>query len=190
MKKSNNYETLYRKNEANGNIIIDVALDKYLEFFHEWDNATFRKRDIHPELTHFLDLCSEDIPLRKTIEIQFCVKNSNISKEKENQIRTSYFNYYSSLRRLERKKAKRFLRLTGVLILASLLLLSLYVILNGKISSSIGSKVLLESLLIGGWVFTWEAIHMLCLDIIEPFNRRRELKRFLNADIGFRYLSP
>ena len=33
MKKPNNYEMLYRKNPRTGRIIIDVALDDYLEFF-------------------------------------------------------------------------------------------------------------------------------------------------------------
>lgn len=54
---------LYRKNEETGRIIIDIALDDYLDFFHEWDNSTFKKRDIHTDLAEFLDLCSEDIPL-------------------------------------------------------------------------------------------------------------------------------
>ena len=66
MKKANKYETLYRKNNYTGRIIIDIALEDYHEFFHEWDNASFRKRDIHPELAQFLDLCSEDIPLKKS----------------------------------------------------------------------------------------------------------------------------
>lgn len=189
MKHPRNYELLYRKNEANGNVIIDVLLNNYLEFFHEWDNAAFRKRDIHPELSNFLDLCSEDIPLRKEIEIQFCVKTAEISKDKEDQIRTSYYNYYQSLNRLERRKTKRHLRFSGILLLTALLLLSFYVILNSSIASkTIVMRVLLESLLIGGWVFAWEAIHMLFLDMIDPFRRRRELKRFLKADIGFRYL--
>lgn len=61
MKNSNKYEMLYRKNYNTGRIIIDIALEDYLEFFHEWDNSVFKKRDIHIELAEFLDLCSEDI---------------------------------------------------------------------------------------------------------------------------------
>ena len=104
MKKVNKYETLYRKNNDTGRIIIDIALEDYLEFFHEWDNSVFRKRDIHPELAEFLDLCSEDIPLRKKIEIVFTMNTDEISIEKEEQIRISYKNYYNSLQRLESRK--------------------------------------------------------------------------------------
>ena len=76
MKKSDNYEIQYRKNPDTGRIIIDIALDNYLEFFHEWDNSIFKKRDINPELAEFLDLCSEDIPLRKKLEIVFSINSS------------------------------------------------------------------------------------------------------------------
>jgi len=187
VKKKSTYEILYRKNKTNGKIIIDVALNGYNEFFHEWDNAAFRKRDIHQDLAHFLDLCSEDIPLRKSLEIQFCVKTNEKSAEHEDRIRASYLNYYNALLRGEKKKTKRIFRTSGILLLVSVLLLFLHVFLSGNIVNTILSKVFLESLLIGGWVFTWEAIHGITIDIIIPFRRHRELKRFIQADISFSY---
>lgn len=185
MKKVNKYETLYRKNNATGRVIIDIGLEDYLEFFHEWDNSAFRKRDIHPELAEFLDLCSEDIPLRKKLEIVFSLNTDEISAEKEEQIRISYKNYYNSLKRLVNRKAERFFKVSAILLLTSIVLLSAYTLLREVTNHSIISDVLLESLLIGGWVFTWEAVHLLFLDIIEPFRRRREIKRFLEAEITF-----
>ncbi len=187
MKKKHTYELLYRRNEANDKIIIDVALNDYNEFFHEWDNAVFRKRDIHQDLAHFLDLCSEDIPLRKKIEIHFCVKNIVKSTEHEDRIRASFINYYNALLRGVKKKTKRIFCTSGILLLVSVILLFLHVFLNGIIISTIMSKVFLESLLIGGWVFTWEALHGITIDIIIPFRRHRELKRFIEADIVFSY---
>ena len=179
IKKTKKYETIYRRNKSTGRVIIDIALDDYIEFFHEWDNSTIKKRDIHPELAEFLDLCSEDISLREKLEINFSLNTAGISKEKEELIRISYHNYYNSLKRLSNRKTKRFFKLSAVLLFISLSLLSLYTLLANRIQSkAIISNVFLESLLIGGWVFTWEAVHMLFLDIIEPFRRRREINRF------------
>lgn len=189
MKKTNNYEMLYRKNNDTGRIIIDIALDDYLEFFHEWDNSTLKKRDIHSELAQFLDLCSEDIPLRKKLEIEFSLNTVDVRKEKEEFIHISYKNYYNSLKRLEDRKTKRFVKSSTILLLISLILLFTYGLLINKENDTILSRVLLESLLIGGWVFTWEAVHILFIDIIEPFSRRREIKRFLEAELRFKYLS-
>ena len=187
MKTGKNYESLYRRNQKTGRVIIDINLGDYLEFFHEWDNAAFRKRDIHPELVQFLDLCSEEIPLRNKLEIVFTI-GTNKSPEKEEMIRTSYRNYYNSVKRLETRKTKRIIKISAILLSIALTLLTAYGLLVDFRESNIISKVLLESLLIGGWIFTWEAVHMLFLDIIEPFRRRREIKRFLEAELTFKYL--
>lgn len=187
MKKINKYETLYRRNNDTGRVIIDVALEDYLEFFNEWDNSPFKKRDIHPELIHFFDECSEDIPLSKKLEIVFSLNTEENSIEKEEQIRISYKNYYNSLNRLVNRKTERFFKVSAILLFTSLVLLSAYALLRKVTKHSIISDVLLESLLIGGWVFTWEAVHLLFLDIIEPFRRRREIKRFLEAELSFKH---
>lgn len=190
MKKSNSYEMLYRKNRDTGRVIIDVALGNYLEFFHEWDSSTFKKRDINPELAEFLDLCSEEISLRKKLEIVLTLNLNTveIDKEKEELIRISYENYYNSLKRFERRRVKRYIRISAILISISFILLFSYGVLNKIKEKSIISDVFLESLLIGGWVFAWETIHLLFIDIMEPIRRYREIKRFLEADISFKYL--
>ena len=187
MKKSNKYESLYRKNKATGRVIIDIALDDYLEFFNEWDNSAFKKRDIHGELVEFLDLCSEDIPLRKELEIVFSLSEEEFSPEKEEQIRISYRNYYNSIIRLEKRKTKGYVRNSIFLLLIALTLLTIYGLAIDSENRTIVSRVLHESLLIGGWVFTWEAVHLLFIDIIAPLRRHRELKRLLEAEISFKY---
>lgn len=188
MKKSKKYESLYRKNRNTGRVIIDIALEDYLEFFNEWDNSAFKKRDIHSELLQFLELCSEDIPLRKKLEFVFSLNSAEAIKEKEEQIRISFRNYFYSIQRLEKRKTNRFIRNSLVLLFIALMLLTLYGFMSRYTPSNILTKVLLESLLIGGWVFAWEAVHLLFIDIIEPLRRRRELDRFLDAEINFQYL--
>lgn len=183
------YETQYRRNKETGRIIIDIALDNYQEFFHEWDNSVFKKRDIHPELAEFLDLCSEDIPLRKSLEIIFTLNTSEYNADKEEQIHVSYKNYYSSLNRLETRKVKRIIRISTILLVISLTLLFVYGFFSNRAANNIISNVLLESLLIGGWVFAWEAVHLLFLDILAPFRRHREIKRLFEAVISFKYSS-
>ncbi len=186
--KKTHYETLYRKNPENGRVIIDVSLENYLDFFHVWDNAVFKNRDINTGLAKFLDMCSEDIPLRKKLEIVFCVNTAESQLEKEDQIRTSFRNYYVSMNRLEQRKTKRLVRFSGILLFVSIVLLTAYSLLSDYEPTRTVVKVLMESLLIGGWVFTWEAVHLFFLDVLEPFHRRREIKRFLEADISFKYL--
>ncbi len=187
MKKEKYYEQLYRINPTTNRVIIDISLDNYLDFFHEWDNSVFKKRDINTALVQFLDLCSSDIPLSKKIEISFMLEDESHSSTKESQIRESFQNYYHSLYRLETKKTRRYIRTAIVLLVVSLSLLAIYGLLIDTTSSSILFRVLRESLLIGGWVFAWEAVHLVFIDIIEPIYRIREIKRFTTANLTFTY---
>ena len=39
MKREKKQESLYRVNATTGNTIIEISLEDYGEFFHEWDNT-------------------------------------------------------------------------------------------------------------------------------------------------------
>ena len=181
------YENLYRENVANGNIIIEIVLDDYMHFFHQWDNAIFRKRDMHPELAAFLDICSADIPLSKKLDIQFYVKNKSRDENREKMIFESYHNYYEFFGRMEKKKTKRNFRYAFVLLLVALVLIFLHTILVESVLDRVWSEVFLEGLLIGGWVFMWESLHMVSFESQDLFRRNKELVRFLKATITFKY---
>lgn len=185
MKK--NYEQVFKRNPENGKILIEVSLNDYLEFFHEWDNAVFKKRDMHPELAAFLEECSQDIPLKEELEIQFYLETGAPDPRQEETIRTSYRNFYNALIFWEKKEVRRIVAGSGILLLIALTLLLLYTVLSGKETDTVVSSVLMESLLIGGWVLTWEAFHGIAIDIIQPFKRRKAMRRFLHAAVSFRY---
>ena len=177
--------SLYRRSPVTNNILIDIALDRYLDFFHEWDNATFKKRDINPELAAFLDICSEDIPMNRQFDINFHIKNIALDSEKEKLILASYSNYYNALKKLEDRKVRKISRFSIILFAIATGFIFLYIVTNAKSQSQLLPRVFLEGLIIGGWVFMWEALHMLFFDILEPFKRKRELERFLKAKITF-----
>lgn len=114
------YKSLYPKNSTTGNRVIEISLDDYNDFFHEWDNSILKKRDMNPELTEFLDQCSEDIPLKDKMEIIFFIENDSKDPDKENELKESYNNYYSLYYRIEKKKIKELYQSTIVLVLIGL----------------------------------------------------------------------
>lgn len=132
-------------------------------------------------------MCSDDIPIRKKIEIALTVDEDEGFKEKEDMIRTSFKNYYSALKRTETRNIKRHVRISLISLFTALILLTLYIIFIDTEANTIVSKVLLESLLIGGWVFAWEAVHLMFIDIFSRISRRREINRLLEAEISFFY---
>lgn len=181
------YEKLYRKNDNTGNVIIDVVLEDYMNFFDEWDNASFKKRDMHPELAKFLDRCSEDIPIKENMEINFCVKHENKDEEKEKLIICSYKGYYAFYNRIKEKKIRGHLYKALLLVMTSISILLCYELLSNVLPESVWSTLLFEGMIIGGWVFLWEALHVITFHRHEHVLRNKEIKRLLRAPIIFEY---
>lgn len=181
--------SLYRINPDTKRVIIEISLQTYMEYFHEWDNAVFRKRDVHPELAEFLDLCSEDIPLHKQIEIEFCIKNRAEDLEKERLIEASFRNFYKAQNRLITLAVRKLLHKAIILFAVSCLFIALHLILSNSTNTHVFFRLIKEGVLIGGWVFMWEGFHTAFMHIWDPLRRRRIINRFLNADIRFRTIA-
>jgi hypothetical protein len=181
------YENLHRINPETGTTVIDISLDDYMDFFHEWDNASFKKRGMHPELAEFLDRCSEDIPIKKKIEIIFFVENESKDENKEKLILESYKNHYAFYDRTVKKKIKALFLTAFYMTFISACFIFSHEILSKNLSGTTWTDVFLEGLMVGGWVFLWEAIHFLTFERRDYFHRSKELKRFLQAPIIFNY---
>jgi len=177
---------MYRINEKTHRVVIDIALDRYLDYFHEWDNASFKKRDLNPELASFLDLCSEEIPLRRKLELNFCIKDRADDPMEEQMVLASYRNYYQSQFQMVRRSLNRIFRSAFVMFLTAIALIALYTFLKDGKGPGILSGILVEGVLIGAWVFMWETFHMVFFNSLEPLLRMKELKRFLDAELVFR----
>ena len=181
------YETVYRKNQETGRYIIDIALDGYMDFFHEWDNASFKRRDMHPELAEFLDMCAEDIPVKKDIEIHFCVDNQPLDPEKEKLIRQSYEHYYDFFGKIKEKKIQSNFQSSLVLAAIGIVLILLNSVLVKDLPHELWYEVPLKGLYIGGYVFFWEALYNGYFGSKELISRRKQLKRLKRAILHFKY---
>ena len=181
------YEQIFKRDSESGKIVIEISLNDYLEFFHEWDNAVFKKRDMHPELAEFLEECSRDIPPKEALDVRFYLADEPRDPEKEEVIRSSYRNYFDAALSFEEGEVKRTVYGSGVMLFIALILLSVYTLLAGRSAGTVITSALLESLLIGGWVLTWEAFHRVAIDMIQPLRRKKMNKRLQGAAISFRY---
>jgi hypothetical protein len=102
-------------------------------------------------------------------------------------IRESYKNYYGFLNRQEEKKIKAlFMEILTLTIIGVCFIFS-NDILSKILPRTDWADVFLEGLLVGGWVFMWEALHLITFERQDYFKRNKELKRFLKAPIVFGY---
>lgn len=180
------YQQVYRIDEESDRVIIDVAMDRYLDYFHEWDNSTYKRRDLHPDLAQFLNVCSKEIPLSRKLKIVFAIKNKKEDLQKESMITDSYHYYYlAELQHVERQIKRKF-RFAIFVAAIAILIIAMYYLSSAPMNEIFAYRIVREGILIGGWVFMWEAFHIIAFQTLDPIKRRKELKRFLEAPLVFR----
>jgi hypothetical protein len=125
--------------------------------------------------------------LRKKLELSFCIKSRKEEDvEKENILVASYQNYYDSQLHMVERNLRRHFKFSLILFFIAIGFIALYFVVDKSDGGHLLSQIMVEGVLIGAWVFMWESFHMVFFESMEPMKRRRELKRFLEAKIGFR----
>ncbi|QEK11364.1 hypothetical protein FQB35_02690 [Crassaminicella thermophila] len=178
---------MYSQNPDTGNFIVEIQMENYLYIFNEWDSASFKRRDIDPDLSDFLESCSSDIPLNMGIELHFNILNEERSLKKEKTIISGLRNYYARCLYFEKQALKELYRKFLFYILIAFPLFFCSYALDYYIVDNIIFTGLLEGVYVGGWVFLWAAIEMLAFDRGPIIRKIKECNRLLKAPIYFSY---
>ena len=178
-------ERIYEKNSLNGNYIIEVSLNNYAGIFNDWDHAPYKRKDIDPELITFIQESIDDIPLEYNVDICFYFSEEEKNQEREKIIVSRLRTYYTIYIEIKKNKIKSILKnaIIYMLISAVLLTSSYFGVLY---RDNIVFYTLTEIIIVGGWVFLWEAISLLMFEKRKVSILINNYKRFI-VDISFRY---
>lgn len=185
-KKDRIFGEIYTIDESTGLYMIEIALDRYLDIFNEWDPAPFKRRALDSDLELYLEGSSEEIPLRYPVELCFTLpegtRDETMEEESIDGLKNSFiFKIYL---------LKKELRKTNAQMLQDVILGFMFLWLGGIVSNQFADLAFLalvgESLFIGGWVFLWEAVSLFFFTNRELYHRYRIYKRLQNAPVIFR----
>jgi len=178
---------IYQQNPDTGAFLIEAALDRYEDIFNEWDPAPYKTRDLNPDLRHYLEDSSGDIPLREAVELLFKAPAHVYDDAKECSVREGLSTYLTCEVGSARKSLRRLHRLSFINLCVAAALLTAVMKVSRIQDGTLLMAVLREGLTIGSWVFTWELISLF---FFRRFELRRELKkwkRLAKADVSFAY---
>jgi len=177
----------YRRDPETGAFIVDIDLGRYADVFNDWDRGPMRRRDIDPDLLFFLRTCSSDIPLDRPIRFSFSLSSHLRDTKKEEWITAGLRNYFAFSARQAHDDLRKNRADTLRYVVIAFVLISLAYLFQPYWPQHLLSQVATEGLIIGGWVFLWEAISAFVFKNREVRRRLKEEQRFLDAPLSFEY---
>lgn len=174
---------LYNKNSKSDEFIINLVLYKYEDIFNIYDNRPYHNKKLNNEVKDFLQQSFRDIPNLFDIKLRITILDENKSETMEKNIIRAIKNTYNFdskylLRNFNRMRIK-----VMIYILIAIALLG-----AGYIFEETSLKrVLVESVSIGGWVFLWEAIHIVFMDRYDLLYELNNTMRSADSNIIFNY---
>ncbi len=178
------HETTYKKGE-DGAYEILVSLNKYEDIYSDFDPSPFKKRDIQEDFVDYIWDSALDIPIKEDISVVFLMEENIRDLRKENQVLkalNNYFEYILNKKKREyhneKKKSFRYL-IIGIL-------LAIFVYNDVFSGVKVWNKIFSEGIMIGTWVFFWEAFYDIFIECQTVRKEIKLAKRFLKIKYVFK----
>lgn len=178
---------IYRYDNQKQAYIIDIDLDYYQEIFNDWDASPVRKKDLDPDLVHYLESSSEEISKKNNLTIHFSLPVDQKDKSKEKKVLAGIHNYYNSTLYFTRKELNFSLRKIALFVTLGFSFILFAYLAQNQLNLNLGFDVLIEGVFIGGWVLLWEAFSLFFFSMHELRKKKSMYIRFLDSDIVFDY---
>lgn len=185
--KHNFLEQFYTIDSETGDYIIEISLKDYDEVFNSWDSSVYNIRDLDSSLKSFLLECSRDIEMRNNIILRFNMVDENKDDNIEETVTNGIRNYFNYCLHFTKNNIYQQTKKIIVYVLVSFIFTFLSFFLQKEMEADIFNKIILQALLLGGWVFLWEAFTLLFFQGRETLKKKKEYKRLLMAPVKFRY---
>jgi len=178
---------IYHTNQHNNAYLIELNLDDYDDLFNSWDGAELDRKELDPELSHFLERASYELPLKDKVELCFYLPEKKKDEKMEadskatikNNFRMKQFFIDQDLKHNNKKTA-------AYIVMGILFLITAYLIPETQ-DLSLLISLLMEGLFVGGWVFLWEAFSIFFFGSRELRDKKKRYFRYLDSDIVFNY---
>ncbi len=179
---------VFDRNTATGAFIVKTALKEYSDIFSDVDASPIRKRDLDSAyLDYFID-CSEDIPLRYKLELQFLCPGKIQDCAGEGRVKDGLGAYCNIMMLTLSEKIRKSYRKSIGYILVFIILVSSAYGFDASFHKNVFTETLQEGIFVGAWVFMWEAFVILFLNRRDEVMEYKRYERLEKSKVEFRYL--
>jgi hypothetical protein len=148
--------------------IIDVRLVELRQLFNPIDPAPFRDRDLDPKIEEFIVDWSREAPSEKALALSVRLDRAAASADEPQVVRDAVHQFFALRAVATRRRLRRLFRVGRVSLVIGLAVLAvlfgLAQVVTHRAPASAVSRLLQESLLIGGWVAMWRPLEIFLYD--------------------------
>lgn len=178
---------IYHTNRYNNAYLVELNLDQYDDLFNSWDGSALDRKELDPELSHFLERASYELPLKEKVELCFYLPKNKKNEKMEADSRATIKNNFKMKQFfIDQDLKQSYKKIATYIVMGILFLFTAYLIPETK-DLSILISLLMEGLFVGGWVFLWEAFSIFFFGSRELKDKKKRYFRYLDSDIVFKY---
>ena len=178
---------IYHTNQHNNAYLVELNLDNYDDLFNSWDGSALDRKELDPELSHFLERASYELPLKDKVELCFYLPKKKKDEKMEADSRATIKNNFRMKQFfIEQDLKQNNKKIATYIVMGLLFLITAYLIPETQ-DLSLLISLLMEGLFVGGWVFLWEAFSIFFFGRRELKDKKKRYFRYLDSDIVFKY---
>jgi hypothetical protein len=178
---------IYHTNQYNNAYLVELNLDNYDDLFNSWDGSALDRKELDPELSHFLERASYELPLKDKVELCFYLPEKEKNEKIEADSRATIKNNFRMKQFFIDQNLKHNNKKTATYIVMGILFLITAYLIPERQDLSLLISLLMEGLFVGGWVFLWEAFSIFFFGSRELKDKKKRYFRYLDSEIVFKY---
>jgi hypothetical protein len=166
---------------------IPARVANYDDFFNPLDPSPAPARDLTPELVDYLNQCSTEIPAQYGLSIQLQVQCEAQASQREQDCLASLRTFYQHNVFVVQAQIRRMRGRALKYLLVSFACLAITILGESWSTAGFVGNLLHEALLIGGWVFMWEAVTLNFIEMDSYTQEISKYRRLIAAKVLFTY---
>jgi len=174
-------QEMYPYDHGTRTFTIPISIERYEDFSLRLDPSPASKRDLAPDLVDYLRQCSDEIPCRYPIKLKLNICEDKRDSKREQNCLDSLKNYFQHEIFVERSDIRHRRADSLKYLLVSFLFLTLYIVTEKLLLIAFFSEFLREAVLIGGWLFMWEAVSVNFIEMDKHYETIKKLNRLIQA---------
>ena len=170
--------------------LIEVKIKKIGQLFNSFDPSPFLEKDLDDDAFEYIVSSVAEHHLKTKQKIIIYLPIHQKQKISELEIRRAIHNFFEYKKTLANKSIRLSLQegqlsfVVGIIFLATCLVISEYL---SKIATSLAMRIIVEGLIIGGWVAMWKPISNILYDWCPLRKEKRIYEKIANMEVEFKY---